>query len=78
MIVLAVVTDAASFMCKYRERKRLDVTRLPPQQHFQPGDSQRWRAVEAVGDEVALRLEAVMCRNCCSSKSYSSFSNRPR
>lgn len=50
MIVLAVVTDAASFMCKYRERNSGDVTRLPPQQHFQPGDTQRWRAVEAVGD----------------------------
>lgn len=60
MILLAVVTDAASFMCKYRGRNSRDVPRLPPQQHFQPGDSQRGRAVEAVGDEAALRLQAVM------------------
>lgn len=50
MIPLAVVTDAASFMCKYREKNGLEVTRLPPRPRFQPGDSQYWRAVWAGGD----------------------------
>lgn len=57
MIVLAVVTDAASFMCKYRERNSRDVTRLPPQQ---PGDSQRWSAVEA----VAIKRPSGWKRRC--------------